>query len=172
MEPQGQAVTRTCFLSLLLPLQAQRPALEAADQVQQPASQEECQPDQPGGHTHQHPQAEGWFCGGAGTVRLALCSPILGSTLLLPWGLAKAQPLPGGGIPHPQPVSLGPQTWRGQAVGTASKTGEGGPDIHMRWGGGAGASGPSPAPWPPVLVCVHALRHPEQRRCEKDVGTD
>lgn len=98
------------------PFQAQRPALEAAAQVQQRASAEGRQPDQPDGHTHQHPQAEGWVCGGPGTVRQPCAHPSWGppSSSLGSW-----------------PVSLGPQTWRGQAVGTASKTGEGGPDIHM-----------------------------------------
>lgn len=40
------------------------------------------------------------------------------------------------------------------------------------WGVGPGASVLTPPSWPPVLVGLHTLRHPEQGRCEEDPGAD
>lgn len=71
--------------------QAQRPSLAAANHVQQPAPASEGQPDEPRPNTHQHPQAEGWLCGGPGRPQL---SPALAPAgVLAPWWWYLLSPL-------------------------------------------------------------------------------
>ena len=81
-------------------------------------------------------------------------------------------PVTRGGVP---PWALAGAPIATQAVGRASGA-LGEPQACMPEQGQGlvsdrSASSPSP-PWPPVLVCVHALRHPEQGFRETDAGAD